>query len=167
MNRAYIALGSNLQEREQFLMEAVELLKTHSEIDFIRSSNIYETAPVGYTDQNDFLNAVIEVETRLNPLSLLDYCQKIEADLGRKRVVKWGPRTIDLDILLYNQENMKDERLTIPHPHMHERAFVMVPLADLNPEAYISALKKRAEEIVRDLPPEEVAGVTLWRGKIL
>ncbi|GGF35526.1 2-amino-4-hydroxy-6-hydroxymethyldihydropteridine diphosphokinase [Halobacillus andaensis] len=162
MNKAYIALGSNLDEREQYLTEAIEQIDHHDAIDVTRRSNIYETAPVGYTDQNDFLNMVIEVNTILEPLALLDFCQSIEKELGRKRVIKWGPRTIDLDILLYNQENMKDERLTIPHPHMHERAFVMVPLAELNPDVYIPAIGQRADDVVHQLPSSEVNGVSIW-----
>ncbi|WP_431802023.1 2-amino-4-hydroxy-6-hydroxymethyldihydropteridine diphosphokinase [Halobacillus andaensis] len=163
MNKAYIALGSNLQEREQFLTEAIDLIKGHEQINLKNTSSIYETEPVGYTDQNCFLNAVIEVDTSLEPLVLLDYCQQIEEELGRKRVIKWGPRTIDLDILLYNQENMKDERLTIPHPHMHERAFVMVPLAELNPGIYIPASGERAFEVVRAFPASELKGIKLWK----
>src|SRR5699024_9592520 len=96
-----------------------------------QESSIYETAPVGFIDQADFLNMVIEVETRLSPIELLDVCQEIELRLGRERVIRFGPRTIDLDILLYNQENLETERLSIPHVRMHERAFVLVPLAEI------------------------------------
>ncbi|MFC7061787.1 2-amino-4-hydroxy-6-hydroxymethyldihydropteridine diphosphokinase [Halobacillus seohaensis] len=163
MTRAYIALGSNMSQREQYLTEAIEQLDNHKKIGVIIQSEIYETAPVGFTDQNDFLNMVIEVETSLPPLALLDFCQKIERELGRKRVIKWGPRTIDLDILLYNQENMEDERLSIPHPHLHERAFVVVPLAEVNPEVYISSVHQRAQEVLEQLPEEEVAGVRIWK----
>ncbi|MCP3032143.1 2-amino-4-hydroxy-6-hydroxymethyldihydropteridine diphosphokinase [Halobacillus sp. A1] len=163
MTKVYIALGSNLDERHQYLADAIEELKQHKEIIITLQSEIYETAPVGYTDQNDFLNMVVEAETELSPLDLLDYCQGIERELGRKRVVKWGPRTIDLDILLYNQENIKDERLSIPHPHMHERAFVMVPLAELNPAVHITSVNQQAQEIVARMPKDELKKVRIWK----
>ncbi|WP_163527995.1 2-amino-4-hydroxy-6-hydroxymethyldihydropteridine diphosphokinase [Halobacillus ihumii] len=156
MTKAYIALGSNISPRKQYLTEAIDMLDKHEEIILAKQSKIYQTAPVGYTEQNDFLNMVIEVDTVLQPLQLLDYCQTIEQNLGRRRIIKWGPRTIDLDILLYNDENMKAERLTIPHPYMHERAFVIVPLAEVNPEANLPTLMKTAKEVLQQLPDEDV-----------
>ncbi|UOQ91378.1 2-amino-4-hydroxy-6-hydroxymethyldihydropteridine diphosphokinase [Halobacillus shinanisalinarum] len=159
MIRAYIALGSNIAPREQYLTEAMTMLREHDSIIICTTSKVYETAPVGYVDQNDFLNMVVEIETGLQPLALLDYCQSIEQKLGRKRTIKWGPRTIDLDILLYNEENMKAERLTIPHPHMHERAFVIVPLAEVNPGAYLPSLNQTVEEILQQLPEDEVKSI--------
>ncbi|UOR10664.1 2-amino-4-hydroxy-6-hydroxymethyldihydropteridine diphosphokinase [Halobacillus amylolyticus] len=159
MIRAYIALGSNIAPREQYLTETITMLREHHSIKVCTTSKIYETAPVGYVDQNHFLNMVLEIETELQPLPLLDYCQKIEQKLGRKRVIKWGPRTIDLDILLYNEENMKAERLTIPHPYMHERAFVIVPLAEVNPRAYLPSVKQTAEEVLQLLPEDEVKSI--------
>ncbi|ARI75432.1 2-amino-4-hydroxy-6-hydroxymethyldihydropteridine diphosphokinase [Halobacillus mangrovi] len=165
MNTAYIALGSNIAEREDFLKSAIDMLEEHSEIQVTEKSSVYETAPVGYTDQSDFLNMVVEVTTSLQPLQMLDHCQSIEAELGRERLVKWGPRTIDLDILLYNHENMEAERLVIPHPHMHERAFVMVPLAELAPEVILPQINLSVEEILRGLPAEEVESMRIW-GKI-
>ncbi|WP_079524785.1 2-amino-4-hydroxy-6-hydroxymethyldihydropteridine diphosphokinase [Halobacillus hunanensis] len=156
MTKAYIALGSNISPRKQYLTEAIDMLGEHEKITLAKQSKVYQTAPVGYTDQNDFLNMVIEVETVLQPLQLLDYCQMIEQNLGRRRIIKWGPRTIDLDILLYNDENMKAKRLTIPHPHMHERAFVLVPLTEVNPEANLPTLRKTAKEVLQQLPDEDV-----------
>ncbi|WP_226585857.1 2-amino-4-hydroxy-6-hydroxymethyldihydropteridine diphosphokinase [Halobacillus litoralis] len=165
MSNAFIALGSNLAEREGFLKDALTLLDEHQHITVRNKSSVYETAPVGYTEQNDFLNMVVEVETALPPTELLDYCQRIELDLGRRRIIKWGPRTIDLDILLYNHENMKAERLTIPHPYMQDRAFVMVPLADVAPGIVLPHTHLTAEETLSKLPPDEVDSVKLW-GKI-
>ncbi|MFD2923478.1 2-amino-4-hydroxy-6-hydroxymethyldihydropteridine diphosphokinase [Halobacillus naozhouensis] len=156
MTKAYIALGSNISPREQYLTEAIAMIGEHEGITLAKQSKIYKTAPVGYTDQNDFLNMVLEVDTLLQPLQLLDYCQTIEQNLGRRRIIRWGPRTIDLDILLYNDENMKAERLTIPHPHMHERAFVIVPLAEVNPDVNLPTLRKTAKEVLRQLPEEDV-----------
>lgn len=162
MNTAYIALGSNISPREDFLKDSLTLLEEHEGISVKEKSAVYETAPVGYMEQNDFLNMVIVIRTNLNPFDLLRYCQQIEGELGRKRVVKWGPRTIDLDILLYNHENMKAEQLTIPHPYMHERAFVMVPLADIAPRAYMPHLQRTAREAIDLLPSEEVISVREW-----
>ncbi|WP_082235803.1 2-amino-4-hydroxy-6-hydroxymethyldihydropteridine diphosphokinase [Halobacillus massiliensis] len=163
MSSAYIALGSNLDDRLEYLTEAIHFLDSHENIEVLRQSEIYETAPVGYTDQNDFLNMVLEIRTALLPIELLDYCQFIEQELGRKRVIKWGPRTIDLDILVYNQENMKDERLTIPHPHLQERAFVLVPLAELAPDLYITSVQNKAGVLLNRLPEEEVKSVRIWK----
>ncbi|MEZ0479571.1 2-amino-4-hydroxy-6-hydroxymethyldihydropteridine diphosphokinase [Planococcus sp. SSTMD024] len=133
MNEAYLSLGSNLGDRKAQLQEAVRLLQANPSISNIRMSSIYETAPVGYLDQGAFLNLVIRLETSLSPLELLDACQEIEQILQRERLVRWGPRTVDLDLLLYGQEKMTTERLTLPHPRMYERAFVLVPLQELMP----------------------------------
>jgi len=133
MNEVYLSLGSNLGDRKAQLQEAVRLLQTNPSISNMRMSSIYETAPVGYLSQDEFLNLVIRLETSLSPLELLDICQEIEQALHRERLVRWGPRTVDLDMLLYGQEQLATERLTIPHPRMYERAFVLVPLQELMP----------------------------------
>ncbi|MBT2583859.1 2-amino-4-hydroxy-6-hydroxymethyldihydropteridine diphosphokinase [Planococcus sp. ISL-109] len=133
MNTAYLSLGSNLGNRKAQLQEAVRLLQEHPGISNVKISSIYETAPVGFTEQSAFLNLVVQLETTLSALELLDACQEIEQALHRERIVRWGPRTVDLDILLYNHDNMQTERLVIPHPRMQERAFVLVPLRDLMP----------------------------------
>ena len=133
MNDSYLSLGSNMGDRLDMLKQAVRFLMGHPSIDVLRISSLYETEPVGFTEQAPFLNMVVHIKTDLAALELLDVCQDIEKRLDRKRIVRWGPRTIDLDILLYNQDNMKSERLTVPHPRMHERAFVRIPLLELNP----------------------------------
>lgn len=132
MNRSFISLGSNMGDRLEMLKQAVRLLTEHSSIEVSEVSSIYETAPVGFTEQEAFLNMVILVQTDLSAPALLDICQEIERKLDRKREIRWGPRTIDLDILLFNQDRMDSERLTIPHPRMHERAFVLVPLLEID-----------------------------------
>lgn len=133
MNEVYLSLGSNLGDRKAQLQEAVRLLQSNPSISNTKMSSIYETAPVGYLNQDAFLNLVIRLETSLSPLSLLDTCQEIEQILQRERLIRWGPRTVDLDVLLYGQEQLTTERLIIPHPHMYERAFVLVPLRELMP----------------------------------
>lgn len=162
MNQAYIALGTNIEPCFTYLTEAIETLTSHKAISLKKTSSIYETAPVGYLDQANFLNMVIEVETTLSPIELLDYCQSIESELGRERDIRFGPRTIDLDILTYNKESIKIERLTVPHPRMHERAFVLVPLADIAPKLLIPELNKRVETLMNELSKSELKDVNRW-----
>ncbi|MDO5793360.1 MAG: 2-amino-4-hydroxy-6-hydroxymethyldihydropteridine diphosphokinase [Turicibacter sp.] len=137
MNKAYLGLGSNLGDKKHYLYDAIQWLNRHEQITIVQLSSLYETAPWGYTDQDVFMNLVVEVETSLNPIELLDVCQSIENELGRVREIKWGPRVIDVDILLYNDEVIESDRLTVPHPYMTERDFVMIPLAEINPQLII------------------------------
>lgn len=139
MNEAYLSLGSNLGDRKAQLQEAVRLLRANPAISNMKISSIYETAPVGYLDQGAFLNLAARLETDLSPLELLAACQEVERNLQRERLVRWGPRTVDLDILLYDQERLATDELTIPHPRMYERAFVLVPLRDLLPSLVMPA----------------------------
>ena len=133
MNDSFLSLGSNMGNRLDMLKQAVQLLMHHPSVRVVAISSLYETDPVGFTDQDPFLNMVVHLETELSALALLDVCQEIEQKLNRERLIRWGPRTIDLDILLYNQEDIKTERLVVPHPRMHERAFVLIPLLEINP----------------------------------
>ncbi|MFS0784834.1 2-amino-4-hydroxy-6-hydroxymethyldihydropteridine diphosphokinase [Shouchella sp. 1P09AA] len=133
-NQAFIALGSNLGNREENLLASVERLNRSEGIDVIRASSIYETDPVGYENQDQFLNMVIEISTVHHPLDLLDITQQIELDLGRERDIVNGPRTVDLDILLFEQEELDVNELQIPHPRMWDRAFVLIPLAEIAPK---------------------------------
>lgn len=130
-SEAYIALGANLGEREQTLHEAIQRLHQHDHIDVLRCSGIYETAPVGYVDQPAFYNMVIAVRTTLQPEQLLDIMLDIENILGRVRDIRWGPRTVDLDLLWMKNVSLNTERLQLPHPRMYERAFVLVPLQEI------------------------------------
>lgn len=132
---AYIALGSNLGDREKNLDGALRMLGETEGISVTRTSSFIETDPVGYTDQPDFLNAVTEIATTLPPHALLARCNAIEQALHRKRLIHWGPRTIDLDIILYGDLVMEDQTLTIPHPRMEEREFVLRPLCEIAPQA--------------------------------
>ncbi|WP_440897237.1 2-amino-4-hydroxy-6-hydroxymethyldihydropteridine diphosphokinase [Amphibacillus sp. Q70] len=162
MSRAYIALGSNISSREGYLKQAIDALACHDLITIKKQSSIYETDPVGYEDQERFLNQVIELDTTYTALELLNICQMIENELGRKREVRWGPRTIDLDILLYNQENTMKDQLIIPHPRMHERAFVLVPLVELDPNLTIPTINKTVREQLSLIPNQEKRGVIKW-----
>ncbi|WP_425388498.1 2-amino-4-hydroxy-6-hydroxymethyldihydropteridine diphosphokinase [Bacillus solimangrovi] len=131
MHTVYLALGSNVGERDGHIIEAIRALSSDPNVDVIKVSSVYETDPVGYTDQPQFLNMVICISTTLTPNQLLQLTQKVENENGRIRDVRWGPRTLDLDILLFDRENIETEYLTIPHPRMMERNFVMVPLLEV------------------------------------
>lgn len=133
MNVSFISIGSNIGDRLHHLTDAVRALHEHKEVTVTVVSSVYETTPVGFIDQADFLNLVVKVETTLSAHDLLASCQEIEKGLGRVREVRWGPRTVDLDILLYNNDNIESENLIVPHPRMGERAFVLVPLLEIAP----------------------------------
>ena len=121
MVKAYLGLGSNIGNRELQLNEA----------QVTQVSHIYETEPVGYTNQPKFLNLCIEIETELNPQSLLKCCLTTEQQLHRKREIRWGPRTLDIDILLFGDQIIEQDNLSVPHPRMKERSFVLIPLNDI------------------------------------
>lgn len=128
---AYIAMGSNLGDREYYLREAVNRLSQEARLQVIAESMLYETEPVGYTDQGAFLNQVIVVRTTMTAHELLHLLLDTERDLGRTRDIRFGPRTLDLDLLLYGNDVIHTEDLIVPHPRMEERAFVLVPLTDV------------------------------------
>jgi len=146
---AYIGIGSNIGEREKNLDCAIEMLKFNNEVEVTAVSSYINTTPVGYTEQPDFLNTAVEVRTTLSAQKLLEVCQHIEKDLKRERIIRWGPRTIDLDILLYEDLILNENDLTIPHPRMHEREFVLKPLNEIAPLAFHPALKKTVSEIYK------------------
>jgi 2-amino-4-hydroxy-6-hydroxymethyldihydropteridine diphosphokinase len=134
VTRAYVGLGSNVGDRERMLWSAIHMLAFNPEVDVAAVSTFRETAPVGYLDQPDFLNAAVAVDTELSARALLDLLLSIELGLGRTREgQRFGPRTIDLDLLLYGDETLAEPGLTVPHPRLHERRFVLEPLAELDP----------------------------------
>jgi 2-amino-4-hydroxy-6-hydroxymethyldihydropteridine diphosphokinase len=160
-NVAYLSLGSNVGDRLGYLKEAIELLDSHEGITIIGQSSIYETDPVGYTEQGNFLNLVVKIKTDLSAENLLYRCLQNEIDMGRKREFKWGPRIIDLDILLYNHENIESEKLILPHPRMHERAFVLVPLLEVSKDLMHPVFQTPFKEFLENTPDKE--GVRLWK----
>ncbi len=150
----YVGLGSNVGDREEYIEQAVFLLGKTKGIAVIKRSTNYETEAEGVADQPPFLNAAMEIETTLPPHKLLSVIQETENTLGRERGIEWGPRTIDIDILLYEDEIISDDKLQIPHPLLHERLFILQPLAEIAPEAIHSTLEKTISELYEEKKSE-------------
>jgi 2-amino-4-hydroxy-6-hydroxymethyldihydropteridine diphosphokinase len=146
---AYVGLGSNLGDRPSNLASALERL-TADGVRVLRRSDLYETAPVGVVDQPWFLNAVAELRVSLTPRALLELFKTIERDLGRRPTRRWGERVIDLDLLLYGAEEVDDPDLTVPHPELWRRLFVLVPLAELRPDLHAPD-GRRIADVIADL----------------
>jgi 2-amino-4-hydroxy-6-hydroxymethyldihydropteridine diphosphokinase len=129
--RAFLALGSNLGDRAAHLQGAVDALARADAVRVVRVSRVYETAPVGGPEQDAYLNAVVAIDTEREPHALLELAQELEGGAHRVRVERWGPRTLDVDVLLYDDIRLDDAELTLPHPRMWERGFVLAPLRDV------------------------------------
>jgi 2-amino-4-hydroxy-6-hydroxymethyldihydropteridine diphosphokinase len=145
MTLAYVGLGANIGEPRAQLLAAWDALGRIPQTRAIARSGLYRSAPVGYEDQPDFLNCVAKLDTSLAPRALLSHLQQVERDLGRVRSFRDAPRTIDLDLLLYGSESIDTPDLVVPHPRMHERAFVLEPLVELDPGAMIPGRGSAAE----------------------
>lgn len=143
MTKAYIGIGSNIGDAVCNVNEAISRLSDLGRV--LKKSSLYATKPWGVVDQPDFINAVAALDTNLGPRDLLDGLLAIERSMGRERLIRWGPRIIDLDILTFANQTVSEEGLTIPHPHMNERAFVLIPLAEID-ENYAEALKLLPDE---------------------
>ncbi len=144
--RAFLGVGTNLGDRKANLIAAQTAISQFTII--TKTSRVYETAPWGMADQPDFLNQVWEITTTLTPLELLHRLKQVETTLGRKPSVRYGPRLIDIDILLYSNLMFKSDELVIPHPHISERAFVLAPLADLEPDLIIPGMTHTVAELL-------------------
>lgn len=160
-SEAYIALGANLGDREATLTQAIAGLQAHPAIEVLRCSNLYETDPVGYLDQPCFLNMALALKTTLVPEQLLSEMLDIELQLGRERKIRFGPRTVDLDLLWVEGREMNTPLLTLPHPRMMERAFVLIPLADIVPKGGASGLYERMRAALDSIEGKE--GVRFWK----
>ncbi len=134
MEYSYIGIGSNKGDSIRLIRKALDMMDNGPGVKVTRVAPLYRTQPVGYVDQPWFYNTVAEMEVEITPFQLLDLLQKVEKKLGRVRKIRWGPRTIDLDILLFGDRIIRHPKLTVPHPRMGERAFVMVPLSYLIPD---------------------------------
>jgi 2-amino-4-hydroxy-6-hydroxymethyldihydropteridine diphosphokinase len=157
--RTFLALGSNLGDRADNLQRALDLLAATPGVEVVGSSRVYETDPVGGPPQPDYLNAVIEARTSLSPGDLLGACLRVEREMGRVRAERWGPRVIDVDVLTYGREHVDEPGLQVPHPRMHERAFVLAPLLELDPDPLLPGGRKLAD--VR-AGPGALVGVRLF-----
>ncbi|MCR4435018.1 MAG: 2-amino-4-hydroxy-6-hydroxymethyldihydropteridine diphosphokinase [Clostridiales bacterium] len=162
--KVFLSLGSNMGDREGYLRRAIEEISRLAGTETVKVSSIYETDPVGYTEQDRFLNIAAAVNTRLEPLDMLEKLQGIEASLNRVRNIRWGPRTIDIDILLFGGLKLDLPRLTVPHPRMFERAFVLVPLKEVYPGDTLHGME--ISELIRQCQDRE--GVKLYKewGKV-
>ena len=141
MVKAFLSLGSNMGDRLEYLSKAIDKIAEIQGCNILNKSRVYETEPWGYENQEAFLNLCISVETYLSPYELLESLQTIELELDRVRKIHWGPRTIDIDILLFDDIICEDDKLTIPHPRMRERAFVLIPLYDIEKNLIIDGIK--------------------------
>ena len=156
MKTVYLSLGSNIGDREHFLQSALDRLQA-PDLTIKRTSFIYETEPVDFKEQRSFLNLVAEAETELFPMMLLSRVQKIELQLGRKRMgPAKGPRTIDIDILLYGVSRIHSARLEIPHPRMHERRFVLAPMVELAPDLRHPELHRTMRDLLASVEGQKV-----------
>lgn len=149
--RAYLAIGSNMGDKEKYLSKAVEALENDADFRNVRTSKWMVTEPYGGVEQDDFLNGALEVQTLLSPRELLDRMHEIEAAAGRERLVHWGPRTLDLDILFYEDCVMNEPDLIIPHIDMQNRRFVLEPLCELTPAYLHPLLKKTVKQMLEDI----------------
>lgn len=141
MVKAFLSLGSNMGDRLEYLSKAIDKIAEIQGCNILNKSRVYETEPWGYENQEAFLNLCISIETSLSPCELLESLQTIELELDRVRKIHWGPRTIDIDILLFDDIICEDDKLTIPHPRMSERAFVLIPLYDIEKNLIIDGIK--------------------------
>lgn len=148
-SEAFLGIGANLGDRVHTLQQAVRRLHNTPGIQVLSASPVYASAPVGVTDQPDFLNAVLKIETQLTARALLHHMLAIEREFGRVRIKKWGPRTLDLDILTFGDAVIDEPGLQVPHPHLHKRGFVLAPLCDLFPQGMHPVLARSFGELAQ------------------
>ncbi|WP_444923305.1 2-amino-4-hydroxy-6-hydroxymethyldihydropteridine diphosphokinase [Microbulbifer sp. DLAB2-AF] len=151
MERVFIGLGSNLSEPQKQLRSALAAMEEIPDCRLLRCSSFYHSAPIGPGEQPDYVNAVAELECALTPIGLLDQLQTIEQAHGRERSVRWGARTLDLDVLLFGEQQLDETRLQVPHPRMAERNFVLQPLAELDPQLQLPS-GELLQQLLQDCP---------------
>ncbi len=160
MAHAYIGFGSNIDDRTAYITQALQLLLGADNVSLIRISSLYETEPVGYEEQDWFLNGVVAVETGLSLHGLLTLLKGIEGVVGRQHRTRWGPREVDLDLLIYAQCCLDTPNLTVPHPEMHRRSFVLVPFAEIAPDVRHPILQENIQSLLANLTDEKTVKLT-------
>lgn len=159
---AYLSIGSNVGDRKKNLQNAITLLDSHKKIDVDCVSPFYKTEPQNYTDQDWFINAAVKIKTRLNPEDLLSALKALEKDLDKDgKPFRFGPRIIDLDIVYYDDLTLKTSKLEIPHPRMHERCFVLIPICDIGAHEIHPVLNLRSDELLKKIEKQETQKVIL------
>lgn len=150
-NNVYLSLGSNIGDRKGYIEKAVELIESTKGVKVLKRSGLYETTPVGYLEQDLFLNAVIKIETDFSAREILKIINKIENELNRKREIRWGPRTIDIDILIFSDKKIDETDLIIPHKEMLNRLFVLIPLTEIYDGEYFGkeVISQKIEKLVK------------------
>ena len=151
MAHAYIGFGSNIDDRLTYITQALQLLLTAADVALIKVSSLYETEPVGYEEQGWFLNGVVAIETELSAHRLLPLLKEVEGEVGRQHRARWGPREVDLDLLIYDQCSIDTPNLTVPHPEMHLRSFVLVPFAEIAPDVLHPILQENVQSLLTNL----------------
>lgn len=147
----YIGIGSNMGNKTDNIKKSIDIISDSKYCKVLNRSSCYETRPIGYVDQNNFQNCVVEIKTIFTPKKLIEFLMTVERDLKRERKIKWGPRTIDLDVLLYDDIISSAKEIIIPHPRMHERLFVLKPLSEIAPYVLHPILRKRIIEIYEEV----------------
>ena len=164
MTLAVLSLGSNLGDSQKILKDAISDIKSVKEISSFKLSPFYRTKPVGFKDQDDFINLACSFETTLKPLDLLHKMQELEQKYKRVRLFKNGPRTLDIDLITYGDTVLNTSELTIPHPRMHERAFVLAPLKDIEPDLIVYPFNKSVQNLFEQLDEKEKNDVEIING---
>lgn len=159
MHTIFLALGTNLGDKKAYITNA--LISLEKKIDIIKIAPICETLPVGFSEQDNFYNTALQATTYLSPNELLKFIKEVEKKLGRQKRFVNGPREIDIDIIFYDNKIIKNTKLSIPHPRMHERDFVLKPIADIAPKTIHPIFNKTVQQLLRELPEEKKAVLTM------
>lgn len=150
-HKAFISFGSNMGDKEANINNAIELIKKSNHTKVVKVSSFIKTEPWGYVDQEEFINGAMEIRTMLSPIELVEFLLSVEQELKRERIIKWGPRTIDLDVILYDDVISTDERIILPHPRMEQRLFVLEPLAEIAPYEVHPIFRRRIIDLKEDV----------------